>query len=125
MALSVAPNDPTQLIIEYCDSAECPGCPPWPDCDCGRIALSEQNAALVPDTIVSKPIQATPTDGNKCNGRKESKRWYKHRSNPRKQNRGKHQGHNHGDRCGHGTPVETVPCMCPLILCAAPPQCDC
>lgn len=109
------------VTVEYCDPSECPGCPPWPDCDCNRIAASEQNAAsgiMIGEAVATSPVKREPA--------KNSEKWYRHRPKPVKVDSGKNRGQicRQGKRCP-SKPIEPVPCMCPLILCAAPSECQC
>lgn len=120
-------EDPQVITIDYCDPSECPGCPPWPVCDCAPV----EQRVTISDTLISDPIGTPPVEQEQSlkgirNG--ESKKWYKHRPTPIRQNRRHHRGHIHVQNCEQQTPtepIESVPCMCPLILCAGPPLCEC
>lgn len=128
----VGNEEPQFIAIEYCDSSDCPGCPPFPECACASPVqtLDIQNSETL-DTLTSEPVGTPPVEREqalKGIGRVASKKWYEYRPNPRRQSRGQNRRQNGGKHCGQVEPiepVETVPCMCPLILCAAPPLCPC
>lgn len=125
-ALSPVPPPELEAIeIDYCESSECPGCPPWPVCDCAPPPLSidlsgpkETSNTIISESIGTPPIERERAiEGIKATSRKQ---WYNYRPTPRRHIRKQRKP------CpSHPKPIETQPCMCPLILCAAPPPCEC
>lgn len=123
----VSEPQPIGIEIIYCDPSECPGCPPPQVCDCApstiAVEINQPGETSNSGTIISEPIGTPPIEREIAMqgiAAKPSKKWYKYRPNPRRNH------HHQLKPCpSNPIPVEPQPCECPLISCAAPPECIC